>query len=87
VGAHISWSLFESENFFRRLFGSFWQELIWGIGAGPGGQRGISSGFPPKKGFFLMSMYIRPHGPAGGPHRDLIEFIIIWGIGGAYLGH
>jgi hypothetical protein len=22
-------------------------------------------------------MYIRPHGPAGGPHRDLIEFIII----------
>ena len=24
-----------------------------------------------------MSMYLRPHGPAGGPHRDLIEFIII----------
>jgi len=28
-------------------------------------------------GFFLTSMYIRSHGPAGGPHRDLIEFIII----------
>ena len=40
------------------------------------GRRGLNSGFP--QGLFLARMYIRPHGLARGPQRDLIEFIIIF---------